>query len=108
MEKPRRLTAFHQYFKSHYHSDIKKEFCRRFNIAKTLYDKATETEREEGVVKKPIPVQVRTEVGKEIWNLQTPKFREDIAREAEVAHAHEVELWEKSKATPRTPQQFHQ
>ena len=87
---------------------IKDEYDRRFIIAKTRYDAATDKERDEGVVKKPISVQIRTQVGKEFWDLETPKFREDIAQEAKVAHALEVTLWEESKVVPKTPRQFHQ
>lgn len=87
---------------------IKDEYERHFKSAKKRYNAATAKERDDGVVKNPIAVQLRTEVGREYWNLETPQFREDIAKEAEAAHALKVTLWEESKAIPKTARQFHQ
>jgi len=94
--------------KEYYALRIKDEYVRRYDIAKRQYDDATEEERESGGVKKPIAVQLRTEVAKEFWNLETAEFRAEVAQEAEDAHAKEVEDWEMSKTVPKTPQQFHQ
>lgn len=94
--------------KLHYDSRVKEEYLRRYAVAKQRYDNATEDDRENGIVKKPIPVQMRAEIGKEFWDLETAEFREEIAQHAEDVHAQEVEEWEESKKVPKTPQQFHQ
>jgi hypothetical protein len=72
------------------------------------YDEATEEERENEDLQKPIALQMRNEIGREFWNLETDEFREAVAQEAEDAHTKEVEEWEQSKVVPKTPQQFHQ
>jgi hypothetical protein len=105
---PRRLTPFHQYLKLHYHSRVKGEYLRRYAIAKKEYDNATEEEQENKAVKKPIPVQLRTEVATEFWLLETEKFRASIANIAEETYVKEVEEWEELKMVPKTAQQFHQ
>jgi hypothetical protein len=105
---PRKLTPFHQYLKVHYHTRIKEEYTRRYAIAKKKYDEATEEERENKDVEKPIPLQMRNEIGREFWNLETDEFREAVAQDAEDAHTKEVEEWEELKVVPKTPQQFHQ
>ena len=77
-------------------------------LAKQKYDNATEEEREKGDAKKPVAVQLRTDVSKEFWLLETEEFRNTVTQDAENAHAKEVEEWEALKSTPKTPQQFHQ
>jgi hypothetical protein len=94
--------------KVHYTSRIKEEYVRRYAIAKKQYDDATPEERESGAVKKPIAVQLRTEVGKEFWNLETEEFCGEMGQESEDLHLKEVEEWQMSKTVPKTPQQFHQ
>jgi hypothetical protein len=72
------------------------------------YEEATEEERQNEDVQKPVPLQLRNEVGREFWNLESKEFREAVAQDAEDAHAKEVEEWEALRVVPRTPQQFHQ
>jgi len=67
-----------------------------------------EEEQESGVVKKVVPVQLRTEVATEFWVLETEEFQKSIAKTAEDTYMKEVEEWEKSKLVPKTAQQFHQ
>jgi hypothetical protein len=105
---PRRLTPFHMYLKLHYLSRVKSEYLRRYMIAKKSYEDATEEDLEAGLVKKPIPVQLRTEIGLEFWKLETEETRQQIAQEAEDTHLKALEAWEQSKQVPKTPLQFHQ
>jgi hypothetical protein len=105
---PRKLTPFHQYLKGYYQTHIKDEYDRRYAIAKNNYDSLTKEEKENGDVKEPVPVLLRSEIGKEFWLLETDEFREKVAKDAEDAHMRELEEWEASKVIPKTPQQFHQ
>ena len=105
---PRKLSSFHQYFKLYYSSRIKEEYLRRYAIAKKEYDNATEQDKASGVVNKPVPVRLRSEVGKEFWLLESDAFRAAVAQEAENNHTKEVEEWEDLKKVPRTAVQFHQ
>jgi hypothetical protein len=92
----------------HYQSRVREEYDRRYAVAKHQYDNATEEERESGQVKKPVAVQLRSEVGREFWNLETEEFRDSMAQDAAEEHAKEMEEWEELKLVPKTPQQFHQ
>lgn len=87
---------------------IKEEYCRCFAIAKQEYDDATEADKESGIATKPVGMQMRTNIGREFWFLETEEFREEIAQEAEDAHNKEMEEWEQARAVPKTAQQFHQ
>jgi len=109
MDKPpRKRTPFHHYFKQHYKSQFKDEYNWRFAIARKEYDDASEEDKENGIVKKPKPVVMRTEIGREFWFLEMEEFREQIHKEAENTHAKAMEEWEESKQVPKTAQQFHQ
>jgi hypothetical protein len=68
---PRKLNPFHHYLKLYYISRIKDEYNRRYSLAKKQYDEATEVERTEQKLKKPVPVQIRTEIGREFWMLES-------------------------------------
>ena len=105
---PRKLSPFHHFLKLYYYSHVKDEYVRRFESAKKEYDDATADDRQSGAVKKPVGVQLRTETGMEFWLLESKKFRDKIAQEAEDAHVKEVEEWEELKQVPTTPLQFHQ
>jgi len=105
---PRKLSPFHQYFKLYWKTRIKDEYLRRYAIARKEYDDATEDDKTSGIVKKPVPVQVRTEVGKTFWLLESDEFRAEVAQEAEDAHAKAMQEWEEVKQAPTTPVQFHQ
>jgi hypothetical protein len=94
--------------KQYYASRVKEEYNRRYIVAKKLYDDATEEERESKAVKKPVPVQLRSEIGREFWDLETAEFRQEMTEKAEDAYLKEVEEWEEAKTVPKTPQQFHQ
>ncbi|KIM74212.1 hypothetical protein PILCRDRAFT_14653 [Piloderma croceum F 1598] len=107
-KQPRRLSAFQWYFKNYYKSHVKEEYIRRFTIAKNEYDDASLEDKENGTVMKPIDVQIRTEVTKEFWNLETDEFRQQVAQDTEDAHAKAFEEWEQLKEVPKTAQQFHQ
>src|SRR6266436_1476758 len=105
---PRKLSAFQWYYKFHYKSRVKAEYIRRFAIAKKKYNDASLEDKENGVVGKPIDVQIRTEITKEFWVLETDEFREQVAKDAEDDHAKQYEEWEQLKEVPKTAQQFHQ
>jgi len=98
----------HMYFKLHYRTHIKEEYLRRYAAAKEAYNDATEDDLESGAVKKPIPLRFRNEVGKEFWLLESTKFWESIAQEAEDVHLKQMKEWEEAKIVPKTAQQFHQ
>jgi len=51
---------------------------------------------------------LRNAVGKEFWLLESAKFQEEIAQEAEDVHLKEIKGWEEAKMVPKTAQQFHQ
>jgi hypothetical protein len=87
---------------------IKEEYLRRYVVAKRAWDDATQEDRDSRVIKKPIPVQLRTEVGKEFWVLETEEFREEMSKNAEDTHLKEMEEWEALKNVPKTALQFHQ
>jgi hypothetical protein len=80
---PRKLLLFHQYFKLYWKVRIEDEYLRRYTIARKEYDDATEDDKTSGIVKKPVPVQVRTEVGKAFWLLESKEFQVEVAQEAE-------------------------
>jgi hypothetical protein len=105
---PRKLSAFQWYYKFYYKSRVKAEYIRRFTIAKKEYKDASLEDKENGVVGKPIDVQIRTEITKEFWVLETDEFREQVAKDAEDDHAKQLEEWEQLKEVPKTAQQFHQ
>jgi HSP90 family molecular chaperone len=105
---PRKLNPFHHYLKLYYISRIKDKYNRRYSLAKKQYDEATEVERTEQKLKKPVPVQIRTEIGREFWMLESSEFRDQIAKSADDAHERDMEEWEENQQTPKTPQQFHQ
>ena len=42
-------------------------------------------------MRRPVALQLRSQVGKEFWLLETEEFREKIAQDAEDVHAKEVE-----------------
>lgn len=77
-------------------------------IAKKSYEDTAEEDLEAGLVKKPIPVQLRTEIGLEFWKLKTEEFCLQIVQEAEDSHLKALEAWEQSKQVLKTPLQFHQ
>jgi hypothetical protein len=104
----RKLTPFHQYLKTYYHSHVKEEYDRRYKFAKNKYDNATEEERKRENIQKPVALTMRVEVSREFWLLESQEFRDTVAQDAEDAHAKEVEEWTASKTIPKTPQQFHQ
>ena len=105
---PRKLSPFHQYFKLYWKVRIKDEYLRWYTIARKEYDDTTKDDKMSGIVKKPVPVQVRTEVGKMFWLLESEDFRAEVAQEAENAHAKAMQEWEEVKQAPTTPVQFHQ
>jgi hypothetical protein len=100
---PRKLTPFHQYLKEYYQDRIKDEYEQCFMIAQENYDSATKEEKENRSVSRPVALQVRSKVGKEFWLLETEIFCEKVTQDAEDAHAKEVEEWEMSRLTPKTP-----
>jgi hypothetical protein len=104
---PRKRSPFHQYFKSYWKSCIKNEYLSRYAIARKEYDDATDDEKTSGIVKKPIPVQIRTETGMELWLLESDECCAKITEEAENVHAKEMEEWTEAKETPVTAVQFH-
>jgi hypothetical protein len=92
----------------YYISRVKEEYLRRYVVAKITWDDATQEDRDSGAIKKPIPVQLRTEVGKEFWLLETEEFRKEVAKNAEDTHSKEMAEWEELKKVPKTALQFHQ
>lgn len=105
---PRKRTPLHHYFKWFYNSRIKEEYNRRFAVAKKLFDEASEDNKLNGSAKKPMVVQIRTEVGREFWFLEMEEFQEQMVEEVEDIHTKEMEDWEAMKQVPKTAQQFHQ
>jgi hypothetical protein len=103
---PRKLAAFQWYYKMYYKSRMKDEYLRRFAVATKKYKEASPEEKE--TLNKPIPVQIRSEIVREFWNLETVEYREQMARDAEEAHSKAFEDWEQLKQVPKTAQQFHQ
>jgi hypothetical protein len=87
---------------------IKDEYLRWYTIARKEYDDATEDDKMSGIVKKPVPVQVRTKVGKVFWLLESEEFWAEVAQEAEDTHVKAMQEWEEVKQAPTTPVQFHQ
>lgn len=77
-------------------------------MAKDKYDNATEEERTREKMKKPAAFQMRLDISREFWLLESQEFRDIVAQDAEDAHAKEVKEWASSKIVPKTPQQFHQ
>jgi hypothetical protein len=94
--------------KMNYSSHIKGEYHRRYEVARKTFEEASEEDKDSGAVRKPIAVQMRAEIGKEFWLLETEEFREKVAQDAEDAHMTEMQEWEEMKLVPKTPQQFHQ
>ena len=92
----------------YYSSRIKQEYIRRYAIAWKAYDDASEEDRKSGTVKKPFAVQLRAEVGKEFWLLETAELRAEVTQDNKDAHLKEIEEWEQSREVPQTAQQFHQ
>ena len=102
------MTPFNRYFKLYYKSRIKDTYLQRYAVAKKAYDEANEADKESGVAMKPVAIQLKTEVSKEFWLLETKEFRESVAQDAEDVHAKDVEELEQIKLVPKTAVQFHQ
>jgi hypothetical protein len=87
---------------------VKAEYIQHFTITKKEYKDASLEDKENGVVGKPINVQIQTEITKEFWDLETDEFHEQVAKDAEDDHAKQLEEWEQLKEVLKMPQQFHQ
>ena len=87
---------------------MKAEYNRRFTIATKKYNDASLEDKENGVVGKPIEVQIWTEITKEFRVLEPDEFCEQVTKNAEDDHAKQYEEWEQLKEVPKTAQQFHQ
>lgn len=87
---------------------MKEEYNRRYQLAQRLYNEATAEDQEAGVVSEPVALKVRTQVCKEFWDLESQEFRDQIAQQAEDAHAEGMAKWKANQEAPKTPQQYHQ
>lgn len=105
---PHKLSPIHQYFKLYYVSRVKPEFIRRFTVTKESWDSATDEEKANGLVKKPVAVKMRAELSREIWLLETDELHEEVTQDAVNPHAQKMKAWEVAKSVPKTPQEFHQ
>lgn len=105
---PRRTSPFHFYLKKYYRERMKTEYERRFKTAQKEFEDASEEERVEKGLTKPVPVKLRTSVGQEFWKLESADFRSKVEEEAEDKYLKEMEEWEENQQVPKTPQQFHQ
>jgi hypothetical protein len=100
---PWKHAAFQWYYKMYYKSRMKDKYLRRFAVAMKEYEDALPEEKE--TLNKPIPVQIRSEIVREFWNLETVEYRKQMAHDAEEAHSKAFEVWEQLKQVPKTAQQ---
>jgi len=82
---------------------IKDEYLHWLAIACKEYDDATENDKTSRIVKKLVPIQVRTEVGKAFWLLESNKFWAEVAQEAKDTHTKVMQEWKEVKQGPTTP-----
>lgn len=60
------------------------------------------------VQKKPCAVKVHLQVGKEIWEHETPEFQRQVAEEACIRHKKELKEWKANLQPAETPEDFHE
>jgi hypothetical protein len=84
---PQKLSLFHKYFKMYWKLRIRDKYLCWFAVAKKEYDEASDDDKTTRTVKKPIPVQLRMEIGMEFWLLESEEFQAEVAQEAKKAHA---------------------
>jgi hypothetical protein len=86
-----KCMPFHQYLKEYYHSLVKEECDQCYTFAKEKYNNTTEEERTREKMKKPAAFQMRLDISREFWLLESQKFHDMVAKDAEDANAKEIE-----------------
>lgn len=104
-KRPHKLSAFHYYMKLYYSSKMKAEYEQLFPLLIAEYEGASE--EEQANLKKPMPVNVRAEIGMRFWLAESQAFRDEIEKRRDDEHAKEMEKWETTQRIPRTPQEYH-
>lgn len=104
---PRKRNAIQTYTRLHYRARMKAEYDRRFAISYREWETATEPQRLQQELKRPVPVAFRTKVIREYWDAETEDFRASMEQESVNSHEEAMEEWEAAKSAPMTPQQFH-
>lgn len=109
-KRPRKLSVFNYYLKTHYQKEFKPDYKRRFAALKSEYETryAVATKEDRLSMKPPRSVAVRNMVCTEYWDLETEAARQKIILETKAAHDAAVAEWEAGKAVPLTPRDFHQ
>lgn len=104
-KQPRRLTAFHMYFKLYYHSRVKTEYQRRYKLEQEAYQSLSEEEKKSN--DPPSSVHVRWKVGREFWERESPALREEVTKAAQERHEQELKDWRENLQPPESPEDFH-
>ena len=104
-KRPRKLSVFNYYLKTHYQKDIKNDYKRRYAALKSEYETryALATEKQRLNMKQPRSVAVRNQVGTEYWNLETEATCQRIILETQAAHDAAVAEWEATKGGTSNP-----
>jgi hypothetical protein len=78
----------------------------RYALALKTYEETPEDDR--AGQRRPVAVNVRAAVGKELWLAESESFREEVTKDAEKKYEELLAEWEASQQKSQTPQQFHQ
>lgn len=80
-----------------------------WDAAMKEWDATSDKEKEEwDTPVKPVAVVLRNEVGREFFLSESPEYREKLGKEYEAAHMKELDLWQISQSSMKTPQEYHQ
>lgn len=104
-KQPRKLSPFHFYMKQYYLTKVKGEYDRLYPIMVAQYEEASEEERSS--LKKPVPVNVRAEIGMRFWLAESEAFRQEIEKKRDDEYAKESEEWGMIQKKAKTPQEYH-
>jgi hypothetical protein len=96
------------YMAMYYETRIKEEAERRVFMAERKFDQATEEERAEQDLKKPIPVAIRSHTTVEFWKTELEATKEAVKARIEELYDEELKAWRAKRIVPKTPQEYHQ
>lgn len=96
------------YLKLYYRTQVKAEYLHRYAFAVEEWEAASDDEKLARQLVSPKQVSIRNKVGMEIWALETPEVREEVAAAAKEKHQKEMAEWKEAQQPPKTPQEFHQ
>jgi hypothetical protein len=78
LKPPCKMAEISQYMLMYYNTRLKEEAERRLAIAERKFSQATEEERSEQGLKKPIPVAIRQETARVFWETESEVTKEEV------------------------------